>query len=90
MMLVIRTFREPGGLEWKVWEVRPSPVRRFATGTKTTLTSESPSGWLAFESVRERRRLTPVPSDWNTLTDAELGWLCSRAVVAGKSRTLPR
>jgi hypothetical protein len=29
-------------------------------------------GWLAFEGGGERRRLSPVPPDWQRATEAEL------------------
>lgn len=41
-------------------------------------------GWLAFESRIEKRRLCPVPSQWESLTDAELACLVSQAVPTTK------
>jgi hypothetical protein len=43
-------------------------------------------GWLAFESPTERRRLAPIPADWLTASDRELGSLCERAIAI---RTVP-
>ena len=37
-------------------------------------------GWLAFESGMEKRRLCPIPSQWESLTDAELAALVSQAL----------
>jgi hypothetical protein len=38
-------------------------------------------GWLVFESAFERRRLAPIPSDWERLSDDELSALCARATA---------
>jgi hypothetical protein len=35
--------------------------------------------WLCFESADTRRRLSPIPPDWMTQTDAELEAMCQRA-----------
>jgi hypothetical protein len=42
------------------------------------------NGWLAFESRMEKRRLCPVPSHWESLTDAELACLVSQALPTPK------
>ncbi len=36
-------------------------------------------GWLAFQSGKDRRRLTPIPERWVTLGDEELVQLLARA-----------
>jgi hypothetical protein len=36
-------------------------------------------GWLAFESDMEKRRLCPIPPQWESLTDSELAALASQA-----------
>lgn len=36
-------------------------------------------GWLAFQSGKDRRRLTPIPEQWATLGDEELVRLLARA-----------
>ena len=36
-------------------------------------------GWLAFQSGKDRRRLTPIPERWVTLADEELVRLLGRA-----------
>ena len=36
-------------------------------------------GWLAFQSGKDRRRLTPIPEQWVTLPDEELVRLLARA-----------
>lgn len=42
------------------------------------------SGWLAFETAGQRRRLAPFPERWRSLTDLEL-----EALLA-QSRLVPR
>jgi hypothetical protein len=37
------------------------------------------TGWLVFQSARERRRLVPIPADWETVSEGEPGALCARA-----------
>ena len=39
--------------------------------------------WLCFESADTRRRLSPVPPDWVTRSDAELETMCERALQQG-------
>jgi hypothetical protein len=36
-------------------------------------------GWLTFQSGDEKRRLSPIPPDWATASDAELGRYLARA-----------
>ena len=45
-------------------------------------------GWLAFESDRERRRLSPIPSGWEQASESELERLCQRAAAAAVPRRL--
>lgn len=89
----IRDFRDASGKLWYVYEVRPlSPVvRRVAA--RSGLEGIDPSqpvldsfgdqrAWLCFESGKEKRRLLPVPADWQQLSPVELEKLCSRAATA--------
>jgi|SRR5690348_7944525 hypothetical protein len=41
--------------------------------------SELQQGWLAFQSGDERRRLAPIPENWNTLLDSALVALLCQA-----------
>ena len=52
------------------------------------LTGGLDGGWLAFESKRERRRLSPIPTGWETATDAELERFCRSAAPAAPPRRL--
>jgi hypothetical protein len=90
-----RVVTDPAGAAWQVWTVRPSrrsPTSAFAIAAEYTL------GWLAFERLddpadlwaRERRRLAPVPDDWERSSDADVLWLLSRATPVKVVRPRPR
>ena len=71
----IRTFQDPSGAEWEVFEVhrrndRPTAVRPALS-----------AGWLAFVSGQKKRRLPQYPSDWIELKDDELYELLGAAFV---------
>ena len=64
----MRTITDGTGIQWTVFEVkRPSDDARW-----TYLPEEYGNGWLCFESHISKRRLTPIPADWSTLSDNEL------------------
>ena len=44
-----------------------------------TLTPGMEGGWLCFECAAEKRRLAPVPSDWESCGDEALGRYLERA-----------
>ena len=71
-----RQYRDPGGTEWEVFEVhrlndRPNSVRPALS-----------SGWLAFVSAGEKRRLPQYPAGWMELPDSELEDLLVKAFLA--------
>lgn len=55
-------------------ERREQALRAFRTFGGTLA-----HGWLAFQAGTERRRLSPIPPDWERAADAELAALCRRA-----------
>ena len=62
-----------------------------AGGTRSTLRLDGAyaSGWLCFESGVGKRRLTPIPSGWETLSADALVVLCDNASgVTARSRTI--
>ncbi len=70
----MREFRDTAGGEWGVFFAARSVAR------DRHLPEEYRQGWLAFESAQgEKRRLAPVPQDWETFTDRELSVLCAQA-----------
>jgi hypothetical protein len=68
---------------WAVYpEARPSQL--------SALPGTFQAGWLVFESIGEKRRLGPIPSNWQSLPPRELEQLCERAETASRrSRRAP-
>lgn len=98
-----RTFRDELGREWDVWEVVPTAVerrmakapprasvaeRRRVQETRVVVPDSLQKGWLAFQSGSERRRLAPIPSEWDEMTDRELVELLNQADRRSRARRL--
>ena len=64
---------------WRGTERRSGTDRRVVSQRRITLSEGHGSGWLTFESLDEKRRLIPIPNDWETASSAELRVLCARA-----------
>jgi hypothetical protein len=83
----IREFTDAAGLPWKVWSTLP-----LAMGVMDTLRS----GWLTFESANARRRLAPIPADWESVPVARLREYClaaqhvSHTPITGTWKVTPR
>jgi hypothetical protein len=73
-----RVFTDSVGATWTVREITPGPMPEKLS---QLLREERRSGgWLLFISeTDEKRRLSPVPQGWASLTDAELEAWCMRA-----------
>lgn len=56
--------------------------RRILVGHRSILSSGLKSGWLCFEAPAEKRRLTPIPSDWLNCGNDRLERYCTQATVA--------
>jgi hypothetical protein len=56
--------------------------RRILTGHRSVLTKGLDCGWLCFEAPSEKRRLTPIPSDWLHCRVDCLERYCAQAKVA--------
>lgn len=67
---------------------RDSQERRHDTVGRKTQPLQIKGGWLAFESKLERRRLIPVPDDWEQLTDRELRALLAHSQVSSRPRRI--
>ena len=90
-----REFTDERGGLWRVWEVqpeslerrmasdphlRPAMERRRAPQSRVKVSNPHMAhGWLAFESRSERRRLAPIPEQWEQMSPAELCELLARA-----------
>lgn len=77
----MRNFTDADGTEWTVFEVR----RQTQDGDKWAyLPRGFRSGWLCFESVAGKRRLSPVPDGWNLLHEEDLERMLGRASTVGR------
>jgi hypothetical protein len=98
-----RSFRDEVGRQWEVWEVVPTTVERRMTQphqrppaverrkvreTRVVVPEKLQKGWLAFQSGRERRRLVPIPLEWDEMTTAELVELLHQADRRVRARRL--
>jgi hypothetical protein len=69
-----REFVDDDGTLWRVWDTRPVGA--------DALRSVSPiyaGGWLTFESVSDRRRLAPIPPEWEYASPGLMAHWCARA-----------
>jgi hypothetical protein len=58
------------------------PERRKAAdrrGGALAVSAAFAAGWLVFQAPHERRRLAPIPANWETLSSDDLARLCARA-----------
>jgi hypothetical protein len=77
--MALRTFTDRVGLEWKVWDVRPEAWYR-----ETMSSVDLENGWLVFECASEKRRLCPIPADWESCPPEQL-YLLSRVAPSAHS-----
>jgi hypothetical protein len=75
-----RVFVDAAGVRWDAFAVHPSAE----TTGKARLPEPYQNGWLSFDSGTERRRLSPIPENWQALSDDDLREACSRAEQAGR------
>ena len=98
-----RVFRDSSGRRWDVWNVKPSVFerrrdvapaippaeeRRRRHQARMKVSAEWVNGWLAFQTLGEKRRLADYPRDWMEVGDDALEQLCDRAIVVGVPRRL--
>ncbi|HEY2852976.1 MAG TPA: hypothetical protein VGJ18_09040 [Gemmatimonadaceae bacterium] len=74
-----RDFTDSKGTHWLVWSTMPSPG--------SVLASDMQKGWLTFDSELERRRLVPVPRDWEDAPPERMELYCRAAQPV--ARTTP-
>jgi len=66
-------------------ERRQAVDRRVVLGRRPVLSSGLDGGWLCFEALVEKRRLTPIPPDWLRCDDSCLERYCQQAKPAMRS-----
>jgi hypothetical protein len=71
--------RRPKYHAWGGPERRSGTDRRTTSQRRITLSAGYGAGWLTFESLYEKRRLIPIPSHWEDVSQPELRSLCDRA-----------
>ena len=77
--MAFRTFRDREGCEWQVWDVVPGREADSSARRRHYLPPEMAEGWLCFEAPDQKRRLTPLPADWEEQDDASMDALCRAA-----------
>lgn len=77
--MALRNFTDSQGHTWRVWNVVP----QYATGRdEEQMTPGLQGGWLCFENSGDKRRLSPIPVDWeNAANDALEQYLGQAAAV---------
>lgn len=77
--MALRNFNDSQGNTWRVWNVVP----QYANGRdEEQMTPGLQGGWLCFENSGEKRRLSPIPGDWeNAASDALERYLGQAAAV---------
>jgi hypothetical protein len=56
--------------------------RRVVTGRRPVLGAGLSGGWLCFEALTEKRRLSPIPGDWLRCEEKRLEQYCRQAKPA--------
>jgi hypothetical protein len=74
-----REFTDTKGTSWLVWSTTPT--------TGSVLAGDMQNGWLTFESDGERRRLVPIPRDWENAAPERMELYCRAALPV--TRTTP-
>jgi hypothetical protein len=77
--VALRGFVGDDGKEWQVWDTRPAvptPNAKFAAATTAgelaRISKKREAGWLTFTAAADRRRLSPIPDDWETADETSL------------------
>lgn len=90
--MALRDFTDAAGRTWTVWSVHPSSDIRLRSTPSSAGEPDQHDllrdGWLVFETRGERRRLVPIPSDWEVADEVSLAELCGRAMPVPTRRRL--
>ena len=79
----MRQLRDEAGVEWMVYAVNPVGANEWRS--IESLPESYRSGWLCFESATEKRRLTPLPPEWENLPLEQLAGLLGTAILVQRS-----
>jgi hypothetical protein len=79
--MAIREFTDSAGVKWRVW--RTVPV------TPSVYDENLRAGWLTFECADVRKRLVPIPEEWEQATAERLDEMCRSAEPARRTGTTP-
>jgi hypothetical protein len=79
-------FTDSRKVVWNVFDVYPA----VGPAALKRLTPAFQKGWLCFESVGEKRRLSPIPWNWRLLPDRELEELLQQAEIVPVPRRRSR
>lgn len=75
--MALRNFTDSQGHTWRVWNVVPQyAVER----DQEKMTPGLQGGWLCFENSGEKRRLSPIPEDWESVGNEQLEAYCREAM----------
>lgn len=77
-----RDFTDDTGRRWRAWTTFPS--------LHELVREKYQEGWLTFESRGERRRLAPVPLNWQGLGDVAMGLALRSAEVVRAESSMSR
>jgi hypothetical protein len=86
--VALREFVGDDGQEWQVWDTRPTvappnvnPSGPHSADELPRVSKKREGGWLTFTAPAGRRRLSPIPEDWETADEPSL-----RAMLAAADR----
>jgi hypothetical protein len=77
-----RVLTDSRRVMWDVFAVGPG----FFSEVESQIRESFRQGWLCFDSVGEKRRLSPIPSGWRSLNDRDLERLMCQADVVPMPR----
>lgn len=86
--MAVREFSDKNGTTWRAWDISPEAILA-QTRAEEYLADCFREGWIVFENLTtgEKRRLSPYPLDWESMTDLQLEsllWLHAEPVLPGR------
>lgn len=92
-------FEDSEGVVWNVWDVDPVTAERALSvhpdapstlpraQTVSRVHETLSGGWLCFETQGHKRRLAPIPADWEQFDPEDLERLCREAAIVAARET---